>query len=189
MLQSELFVGPPGWILGERFAVPCAPPYRLDLTVAVLRRTPLNPVDILDANGRYLRAFADGTGPLVCVACQSPGTNTLHIAFYQPTGAKGELKAPNEELRVRVLQMLGTRVDLSTFYAVAAHVRELASLVVQARGVKPPRYPSLWEGLCNAIAFQQVSLEFSHGNDATGDRSLQCSARVRRCPALPVPHT
>lgn len=159
MLHSEPFVEPPGWILGDSFAVPCAPPYRLDLTVAVLQRTLLNPVDILDANGRYLRAFADGTVPQVCVACQLPDTNTLHIAFYQPTGAKGELKALDEELRVRILQMLGARVDLSSFYAVAAHVRKLASLVVQARGVKPPRYPSLWESLCNAIAFQQVSLE------------------------------
>src|SRR5689334_23845957 len=55
--------------------------------------------------------------------------------------------------------MLGTGVNLSGFYTVAAKVPEIASLVVQARGVKPPRYPSLWEALCNAVVFQQVSLE------------------------------
>lgn len=159
MLRSVSFVGPPGWVLAEHFVVPCVPPYRLDLTVAVLRRTPHNPVDILAADGRYLRAFACPTGLRVCVAYQPPGTNTLHIALYLPTTANGERKAPNEELRVRIPQMLGTGVDLSGFYALAANVPELASLVVQARGVKSPRYPSLWETLCNAVVFQQVSLE------------------------------
>src|SRR5689334_20288761 len=55
--------------------------------------------------------------------------------------------------------MLGTGVNLSGFYTVAAKVPELALLVLQARGVKPPHYPSLWEALCNAVVFQQVSLE------------------------------
>ncbi len=152
------FVEPPGWALAERFVVPCAPPYRLDLTVAVLRRTPLNPVDILAADGRYLRAFAGPAGLRVCVAYQPPGVSTLHIGIYQPTGAHDERTAPNAELRTCIPRVLGTDVDLSGFYAVAANVPELASLVVQARGVKPPHYPSLWEALCNAVAFQQVSL-------------------------------
>ncbi|MEP6775677.1 MAG: DNA-3-methyladenine glycosylase 2 family protein [Chloroflexota bacterium] len=159
MPQSESFVGPPGWVLAEHFVVPCVPPYRLDLTVAVLRRTPHNPVDVLTGDGRYLRAFGGPAGPRVCVAYQPPGTNTLHIALYRPTVANDEHKAPDEELRERIPRMLGTGVDLSSFYAVAVNVPELAPLVVQARGVKPPRYPSLWEAFCNAVVFQQLSLE------------------------------
>jgi DNA-3-methyladenine glycosylase II len=166
-LRSEPFVEPPGWVLTEHFVVPCVPPYRLDLTVAVLRRTPHNPVDVLAADGRYLRAFAGPAGLRVCVAYQPPGESTLHIALYRPTNPTNPTaandehdgKAPDAELRTRIPQVLGTGVDLSGFYAVAANVPELASLVVQARGVKPPRYPSLWEALCNAVAFQQVSLE------------------------------
>jgi DNA-3-methyladenine glycosylase II len=122
----------------------------------VLRRTSLNPVDVLDAHGRYLRAFAGPKGLRVCAAHQPPDTNTLHIALYLPDD---ERKAPNEELRVRIPQMLGTGVNLSGFYTVAAKVPELALLVLQARGVKPPHYPTLWEALCNAVVFQQVSLE------------------------------
>jgi DNA-3-methyladenine glycosylase II len=34
----------------------------------------------------------------------------------------------------------------------------LAPLAHQMRGVKPPRYPTLWEACVNAIVFQQVSL-------------------------------
>jgi hypothetical protein len=108
VLQSESFAGPPGWVLCEHFVVPCVPPYRLDLTVAVLRRTSLNPVDVLDAHGSYLRAFSAPKGLRVCVAHQPPDTNTLHIALYLPDD---ERKAPNEELRVRIPQMLGTGVN------------------------------------------------------------------------------
>jgi DNA-3-methyladenine glycosylase II len=31
--------------------------------------------------------------------------------------------------------------------------------VEQAAGVKPPRYPTLWEAICNAVVFQQVSID------------------------------
>jgi DNA-3-methyladenine glycosylase II len=34
----------------------------------------------------------------------------------------------------------------------------LAPLVAGARGVKPPRYPTLWEACVNAIVYQQVSI-------------------------------
>ncbi|MEO8288295.1 MAG: DNA-3-methyladenine glycosylase 2 family protein [Chloroflexota bacterium] len=161
VLQPELFEEPPGWVLAEHFVAPCAPPYRLDLTVAVLRRTPLNPVDTLATDGRYLRAFADpaGAGPWVCVVRQPSDTNTLQIALYHPAVANGERQHPNKDLTERIPRRLGTGVDLSDFYGVASKVPEIASLVVQARGVKPPRYPSLWEALCNAVVFQQVSLE------------------------------
>jgi DNA-3-methyladenine glycosylase II len=127
--------------------------------VAVLRRTPLNLVDVLAVDGRYLRAFDGPEGPRVCVAYQPPSASTLQVALYQPKVTNNEGGVPNTELRQRISQLLGTAVDLSGFYAVAANVPELAPLVAQARGVKPPRYPSLWEALCNAVAFQQLSLE------------------------------
>ena len=159
VLQPTSLAAPPGWVLAEHFLLPCAPPYRLDLTVAVLRRTPLNLVDVLAADGRYLRAFDGPDGPRVCVAYQPPSASILHVALYQPKVTNNERNVPNTELRQRISQVLGTAVDLSGFYAVAANVPELAPLVAQARGVKPPRYPSLWEALCNAVAFQQLSLE------------------------------
>ena len=53
---------------------------------------------------------------------------------------------------------LGTDVDLSAFYAGAASVPWLDGIATAARGVKPPRYPSLWETVCNAVVYQQVSI-------------------------------
>jgi DNA-3-methyladenine glycosylase II len=40
----------------------------------------------------------------------------------------------------------------------AAGMAWLSPLALRMRGVKPPRYPTLWEAFVNAIAFQQVSL-------------------------------
>jgi 3-methyladenine DNA glycosylase/8-oxoguanine DNA glycosylase len=57
-----------------------------------------------------------------------------------------------------VRQVLGTDRDLRRFYRAAAHVPWLAPLVKRMRGVKPPRYPTLWEACANAIVFQQLSI-------------------------------
>lgn len=155
-MQSDPLAPPHGWALTERFALQCTPPYRLDLTVSALRRIPSNPVDTLTAGGHYLRAFACPSGITVCLAAQQPNTSTLDVAFYR---CSGEASTPDAELRELVRTMLGVDVDLSAFYAVAENVPELASLVRRARGLKPPRYSSLWEALCNSVLFQQVSLE------------------------------
>jgi DNA-3-methyladenine glycosylase II len=55
-------------------------------------------------------------------------------------------------------RMLGAGVDLTHFYHAAADFPWLAKIVTAARGVKPPRYPSLWEAIVNAVVFQQVSI-------------------------------
>ena len=54
--------------------------------------------------------------------------------------------------------MLGLDIDLSEFYRFADHDPGLQGLVRDFRGAKPPRYPSLFEALVNAIAGQQISL-------------------------------
>jgi DNA-3-methyladenine glycosylase II len=55
--------------------------------------------------------------------------------------------------------MLGVRVDLSNFYRMAAADRLIGPLVARFRGLKPPRFPTVFESLLNAVACQQLSLE------------------------------
>jgi DNA-3-methyladenine glycosylase II len=55
-------------------------------------------------------------------------------------------------------RMLGAGVELTHFYEAVADFPWLARLAHAARGVKPPRYPSVWEALVNAVVFQQVSI-------------------------------
>jgi DNA-3-methyladenine glycosylase II len=54
--------------------------------------------------------------------------------------------------------MFGLRTDLSAFYSLAARDNRLAPLSQRFRGLKPPCFPSVFEGLVNAIACQQLSL-------------------------------
>jgi DNA-3-methyladenine glycosylase II len=127
------------------------PPFRLPLTVAALRRLPANPVDVFTAEGVYLRAFALPPGMVVWAIRQAGAGADLELRLY---GAVDD-PAPWQALAAR---MLGTQVDLAPFYAAAGHAPEIAPLVAQMRGIKPPRYPALWEALVNTLVFQQVSL-------------------------------
>jgi DNA-3-methyladenine glycosylase II len=119
--------------------------------VAALRRLPANPVERLTGDGAYWRAFATPRGPVAWAIRQDSAAPRLHLALY---GAVDDA-APWVALATR---MLGTGVDLTPFYAAAAGTPEIAPLVAQMRGVKPPRYPTLWEAFVNAVLFQQVSL-------------------------------
>jgi DNA-3-methyladenine glycosylase II len=56
------------------------------------------------------------------------------------------------------LGLLGLRADLKTFYQLAAEHRRLHELARRYRGLKPPRFRTVWEGLVNGVACRQFSL-------------------------------
>ena len=58
-----------------------------------------------------------------------------------------------------VERLLGTAGDLGPFGRSAAKVPWLRKLARATEGVKPPRYPSLWETCVNASVYQQVSIQ------------------------------
>ena len=64
-----------------------------------------------------------------------------------------------QRVRAEVDRLLGTSVDLSAWYRMAAHDLRLRELAERFRGVKPPRFPTVFEALVNAFACQQLSLE------------------------------
>jgi DNA-3-methyladenine glycosylase II len=55
--------------------------------------------------------------------------------------------------------LLGLRVDLSEFAAMAEEDSLLWPLAARMRGLKPPRFPTVFEALINAVACQQLSLD------------------------------
>ncbi len=55
-------------------------------------------------------------------------------------------------------RLLGLDTDLSAFYRFASGKKELDVLVKRFRGVKPPRFLTLFETLANGFIFQQISL-------------------------------
>ena len=131
--------------------IPVVMPYRLDLTVSVLRRLSSNVVDLLTPQGVYVRALAGFAEPVIVRVTQVPHQHSLRVAIA------GHWRNDAAVLAL-VGQMLGVDRDLRPFYRAATHVAWLAPLVKRMRGVKPPRYPTLWEACANAIVFQQLSL-------------------------------
>ncbi|HMD02356.1 MAG TPA: hypothetical protein VKG44_05265 [Candidatus Baltobacteraceae bacterium] len=130
--------------------LPVLEPYRLDLTVAALRRFSTNVVDRIAPDGRYVRALSGFAGPLV-IGVRQPDPATLAVRVGG---------APGEEARALALvqRMLGVERDLTRFARRAARIAWLRPLARRMRGLKPPRYPTLWEASVNAIAYQQISL-------------------------------
>lgn len=115
----------------------------------MLRRLSTNVVDVFDGTA-YRRLLGDPLAPTL-----------LSVEQAAPDALAVRLDGPGAEAldpAAIVRRMLGTDTDLSAFYAGAATVPWLDRIATAARGVKPPRYPSLWETVCNAVVYQQVSI-------------------------------
>lgn len=129
-------------------------PYRLDLTVWVLRRLPINQMDRWDGQ-TYRRVFA--------LDASSVEVEVIQVAAEPPellvTVRGGRLTARTRQ-RVEALldKMLGLSVDLSPFYRLVTSDRRLSALIKPFVGFKPPRLASVFETLMNGIACQQLSL-------------------------------
>ena len=131
------------------------PPFRLDLTVWALRRRPSNAIDRWDGQ-TYRRVLVLNGRPVEAAVTQSGPSDSprLHVALA------GQRLAPNlKTAAVKSLEcLLGLRINLSDFYRSAATDAKLDPLVERFRGMKPPRFPTVFETLANAIACQQMSL-------------------------------
>ena len=132
------------------YSISVGAPYRLDLTVNVLRRLSTNLVDVLSPDGAYVRWLGDASD-FALVRVSQPNPETLTI------GIEGRRREHPRVLEL-VRRMLGVEVDLTPFYRSASKVQWLHPLVSRMRGVRPPRYPTVWEACVNAIVFQQISL-------------------------------
>jgi DNA-3-methyladenine glycosylase II len=131
------------------------PPFRLDLTVWALRRRDQNRIDSWDGRS-YRRALIVDGAPLEMSVTQLERASTprLEVVLTGPN-ATGCTEAA---VRSTLARLLGFELDLSSFYARAARDRALDELAERYRGVKPPRFPTIFECLLNAVACQQLSL-------------------------------
>jgi len=129
-------------------ALPVRSPYRLDLTVYALRRLAGNVVDLFDERGIYRRALHAGRGINV-VEVRQTGARSLHVRIAGPQ--------PRAQLAI-VERMLGTCSDMREWEKRVAPFPWLKELAREVRGLRPPRYPTLWEASANAIVFQQISI-------------------------------
>lgn len=130
-------------------------PFRLDYTAWVLKRRPDNIWDRWDGE-TYQRVLVQRGKPVeVAVIQRGP----VQKPVLQVT-ARGSQLGPGakDRLASTLERMLGLTIDLSLFYRLASKDKRLKTLVGKFRGVKPPRYPAVFEALVNAITCQQFTL-------------------------------
>ncbi len=139
----------------ETFRLQARPPFRLDLTVWALRRQPHNTIDRWD--GAIFRRVLVVDGDALAVAARQVGAHDRPRLMVELTGERitlGSRRRAAAALRL----MLGLDLDLAGFYALARRDRRLGPLAGRFLGMKPPRFPSLFEALVSAISCQQISL-------------------------------
>jgi DNA-3-methyladenine glycosylase II len=145
------------------------PPFDLRLTALVLERAPGNRVDRWDEKAReYRRLLPGGVASVRAV----PGG-------VEVRGASG----PRD--REALVRLLGLDVDLDGFYDEALSDPHLVPLLRALRGLKPQRFPTVWEALCNGVACQQVSL--ASGLAALGRLGARFGPGAGGLVALPTP--
>jgi DNA-3-methyladenine glycosylase II len=149
----RLRVGDAGSTLA--FSIKPVPPFRLDLTAWTLRRRASNLIDRWDGE-YYRRVLVLKNSPVEVAVSQSGPANAarLHVTL---TGSR--IFPETKTLAIQSLErLLGLRIDLTEFYRRSANDTKLGPLITAFLGAKPPRLPTLFESLVNAIACQQMSL-------------------------------
>ncbi len=137
------------------FVLEPIPPFRLDLTAWTLRRRPDNMIDRWDGQ-TYRRVLVENGNPFEIAVTQfeQSGMPRLRVSVT------GEVPGSDEKAYVNAVleRLLGIHVDLTEFYRFCENDEVLRSPANQFRGLKPPRFPTYFETLVNAIACQQITL-------------------------------
>jgi DNA-3-methyladenine glycosylase II len=143
-------------MIQETFLVHPRPPFRLDVTVWALRRRTHNRIDQWDGTVYARVLLVDHTPVKVSISQRQTDNNPeLLVTVRSPAPVIQGTARISEALQ----RMLGLQVDVTGFYALAQKDHLLSPLAQHFLGLKPPRFPSLFEALLNAFACQQVSLD------------------------------
>ncbi len=139
----------------QAFHLRPTPPFRLDLTAWALRRRRENIIDRWDGSV-YRRVLVLEGLPVEVEVSQSGSPE--HPALRVTAGAEKFPPRWKAALTAALERMLGLRLDLKEFYPFGGSHSRLAPLAERFRGVKPPRFPTVFETVANGIACQQLSL-------------------------------
>jgi len=137
----------------KRLAV--ASPFNLEATVRVLQRRPSNLIDVWE-HPRYRRTIRIA-GKVLLIEVASRGTvdsPDLRLSVFP----RDVLPSERTEAAQIASDILGLRVDLTPCQRRAELSGVLRSTALALRGMRPPRYPDLFETFANVIPFQQLSL-------------------------------
>ena len=170
-------------------------PFRLDLTAWALRRQAHNAIDRWDGL-TYQRAMSIDGDPVTLSVSQVGATDQPQLSVLLAGGSAGP--GVERSARSALERLLGLSVDLSEFAAMAASDPMLRPLAERLRGLRPPRFPTVFEALVNGVACQQLSLPVgihllnrlaAHADElrpATLTARTRSRTRARSPPSSPV---
>jgi DNA-3-methyladenine glycosylase II len=138
------------------FTLHPVPPFRLDLTVWALRRRSRNLIDRWD-DTTYRRVIVIEGRPTE-LAVRQAGSSAAPRLIVTATPSPRTLLG-KRRVRAVLDRLLGLRIDLTDWYHMAARDARLRLLADTFRGMKPPRFPTMFEAVVNGFACQQLSLE------------------------------
>jgi DNA-3-methyladenine glycosylase II len=131
-------------------------PFHLEATVRVLQRRPGNLVDVWP-HDRYVRVFQTGDD-LVLVEVENRGTiDDPDVCWRVREGTPSS--ATKAALARTIRNILGLDVDPEPLRRLAEAEPRLRPTALALRGMRPPRFPELFEAFANVIPFQQLSLD------------------------------
>jgi 3-methyladenine DNA glycosylase/8-oxoguanine DNA glycosylase len=140
------YPGDPGGALATRA------PFHLEATVRLLQRREANLVDVWE-DARYLRVLATPEG-LALVEVIDHGTVDKPALDHRVIAGRA-----SASIAPTVRRMLGLDVDPRPLHALLEKERALRAIASPLRGMRPPRFASLFETVANVVPFQQVSLD------------------------------
>lgn len=138
------------------FTIKPVPPFRLDLTVWALRRRAHNIVDQFDGE-IYRRAWKKDSIVYLIEVSQLTGRDNPLIEVTV-SSQKRLSNIHIDSIRATLEKVLNINYDLSDFYHSIVKIEKFSSFIMPFRGIKPPRFPGIYEAVINGVACQQLSL-------------------------------
>jgi DNA-3-methyladenine glycosylase II len=120
-----------------------------------MRRRPDNQIDRWDGV-TYRRVLVIEGKPVEVAVIQIESSDSPRLRVTV-SGAEVDSKIKKPVISL-LNHMLGLQIDLSGFYRFAFRQGKLGPLARRFRGMRPPRFPCVFEALVNATACQQMSL-------------------------------
>jgi len=142
--------------VATRFRLVARAPFNLEATVRVLQRRPSNAVDVWD-HGRYLRVLALPQG-LALLEVEDFGTVDAPDIRFSVRTSKGA-PPPRVAAGRALSKMLGLQIDPEPLQRRVEGERGLRDIAPALRGMRPPRFASLFEAFASVVPFQQLSLD------------------------------
>ena len=120
------------------------------LTARVLRRSPRNLIDRVDEDGTWTRVVVLSREPALLRGRQHGAT----LVFDATPAGAGDRRA----IEALVTRLFSPGLDLAPFWRRVRRERGFAELARRCAGLRPQRFPTLFEALANGICCQQLSL-------------------------------